>query len=193
MLITWLHVVINSPPIACLTFQKQTLASTPQIEVQEVEHHPEGISVFFHGQGVEEAYHVCQATRGGQVVLTGTAWEDVKPVLTQHPGAAQIISLGTHLIRGIPHTTPWLLMEVMPNLLARRNFSTPASRMRIQPGYRDAPDKSAPMAIVFAKVNKPKELSKYEAGEGSAEEAKAALIAFQVSGVGRTRIMGQSA
>lgn len=43
-------------------------------------------------------------------------------------------------------------MEVMPNLLARRNFKLPVTRRMIEPGYRDAPHPSEPMAIMFVKV-----------------------------------------
>ena len=46
------------------------------------------------------------------------------------------------------------LMEVLPLLLARRVFRPLASMRQVEPGYREAPDPSAPMAIVFCKVGR---------------------------------------
>jgi hypothetical protein len=42
--------------------------------------------------------------------------------------------------------------QVMPNLLARRMFKPPNTHYTVQPGYRDAPDISQSMAVVFCKV-----------------------------------------
>jgi hypothetical protein len=62
----------------------------------------------------------------------------------------QVISLGRHVIDS--RAPPLLLMEVMPNLLARRNFKPPMTRRMVEPGYREAPHPSEPMAIAFIKV-----------------------------------------
>ena len=48
-----------------------------------------------------------------------------------------------------PHPPP---PQIMPNLLSRRVFKKPITRRMVEPGYRDAPDLGAPMAIVFCKV-----------------------------------------
>jgi len=45
-----------------------------------------------------------------------------------------------------------LLMEVMPNLLAKRVFHSVMTKKLIEPGYREAPDPREPMTIMFVKV-----------------------------------------
>ena len=45
-----------------------------------------------------------------------------------------------------------LLMEVLPSLLAARNFPHLATARMLEPGYRDSPDPSA-VAIVFVMVS----------------------------------------
>lgn len=47
---------------------------------------------------------------------------------------------------------PMLLMEVMPNLLAKRVFHSVMTKKLIEPGYREAPDPREPMTIMFVKV-----------------------------------------
>ena len=67
-------------------------------------------------------------------------------------GAAttQAISLGVHCISdAFPEAM--LLMEVLPSLLAARNFPRLASARMLELGYRDSPDPSA-VAIVFVMV-----------------------------------------
>lgn len=63
------------------------------------------------GPGVAFCLEVARAARGGQVVLSQAAWEAVKPVVTQHPGAVQAVSLGAHrLSKAYPGRA--VLMEV---------------------------------------------------------------------------------
>ena len=50
------------------------------------------------------------------------------------------------------HTSLAHLEQVMPNLLARRNFNPVMTRHCLEMGYREAPDPKEPMAIVFVKV-----------------------------------------
>lgn len=89
--------------------------------------------------------------KGGQIILSESAWDSVKETVTQHPGAVSIISLGKHEVSAdFPH--PMLLMEVMPTLLSRRTFKHLDTRKQVEPGFRDAPNPNQPMAIVFAKV-----------------------------------------
>jgi hypothetical protein len=63
---------------------------------------------------------------------------------------AQVISLGVHVISEA-FGDPMLLMEVMPTLLARRAFAPPATRARLEPGFRDSPDPAA-LALVFIRA-----------------------------------------
>ena len=63
----------------------------------------------------------------------------------------QIISLGTHSIDA-DFEQPVLLMEVMPSLLARRNFDPLNTLLQLEPGYRDSPEPDEDMAIVYLKV-----------------------------------------
>jgi hypothetical protein len=110
--------------------------------------------VCFAGPAVTLPLVLTYAGRGGQVILSEQAWDSVKPIVTQHPGAVSIISLGMHVLSD-DFPTPMLLMEVMPNLLARRNFSRIMTKRLVEPGFRDAPDPREPMAIVFVKVGPP--------------------------------------
>jgi len=45
-----------------------------------------------------------------------------------------------------------LLMEIMPSLLAKRNFEPLNTLLQLEPGYRDSPEPNDNMAIVFVKV-----------------------------------------
>ena len=63
----------------------------------------------------------------------------------------QVISLGTHVVCAeIPK--PLSLMEVMPTLLAKRHFPPLDTARQLVPGYRDSPDPSNEMAIVYIKA-----------------------------------------
>lgn len=105
----------------------------------------------FAGPAVTLPLVLTYAGRGGQVILSEQAWDSVKPVITQHPGAVSIISLGMHVLSD-DFPTPMLLMEVMPNLLARRNFNKIMTKRLVEPGFREAPDPREPMTVVFVKV-----------------------------------------
>lgn len=103
------------------------------------------------GRGVMLANILAYAARGGQVVLSETAWRSVKDVVMQHPNAVSVLSLGTHVLAA-DFSRPMHLMEVMPSLLTKRNFAHIHTKRQVEPGYRDAPDTSKPMAMVFMKV-----------------------------------------
>ena len=66
--------------------------------------------------------------------------------------ALQIISLGSHSIDA-DFEQAVLLMEVMPSLLAKRNFDPLNTLLQLEPGYRDSPEPDENMAIVFVKVS----------------------------------------
>lgn len=105
----------------------------------------------FAGPAITLPLVLTYAGRGGQVILSEQAWDSVKPVITQHPGAVSIISLGMHVVSD-DFPAPMLLMEVMPNLLARRVFNRIMTKRLVEPGFRDAPNPNEPMTIVFVKV-----------------------------------------
>ena len=65
--------------------------------------------------------------------------------------ATQAISLGVHCVSGA-FPEAMLLMEVLPALLAARDFPRLASARMLELGYRDSPDPSA-VAIVFVMVS----------------------------------------
>jgi len=52
----------------------------------------------FAGPAVTLPLVLTYAGRGGQIILSEGAWDSVKPVVTQHPGAVTVISLGTHKV-----------------------------------------------------------------------------------------------
>ncbi len=63
----------------------------------------------------------------------------------------QIISLGSHSIDA-DFEQAVLLMEIMPSLLAKRNFDPLNTLAQLEPGYRDSPEPTENMTIVFVKV-----------------------------------------
>ena len=63
----------------------------------------------------------------------------------------QIISLGSHSIDA-DFEQAVLLMEIMPSLLAKRPFDPLNTLHQLEPGYRDSPEDTEDMAIVFVKV-----------------------------------------
>ncbi|KAF6259953.1 hypothetical protein COO60DRAFT_1700595 [Scenedesmus sp. NREL 46B-D3] len=140
----------------------------------------------FAGPGVTLPILLTYAGRGGQVILSERAWDAVKPIVTQHPGAHTVISLGTHVV-STDYPVPMLLMEVMPNLLSKRTFQPVMTKKLVEPGYREAPDSRDPMTIVFAKVSKPPEVTHAEKGDtaGNAdvrdEDITLTIQAFQIS------------
>lgn len=105
----------------------------------------------FHGPALAFGSVLTYCARGGQILLSEAAWESVKPTIFQHPGAVQVKSMGVHIISD-DFPTPMLLMEVMPNLLAKRYFPPIVTQRMLEPGFREAPAIDYPMAIVFAKV-----------------------------------------
>jgi hypothetical protein len=107
--------------------------------------------VRYSGKGLMLPLLISYAARGGQVVLSEQAWESVKDTVTQHPAAVSVLSLGQHIL-SYEFSKPMHLMEVMPTLLSRRNFAHIQTKRMVEPGYRDAPDPSKPMAIAFMKV-----------------------------------------
>lgn len=56
----------------------------------EPDHPVSEAPVTFSGPAVNFGLTLSRVARGGQVVLSEGAWEAVKPVLNQHPGAAQV-------------------------------------------------------------------------------------------------------
>lgn len=73
------------------------------------------------------------------------------PYNAQGATTTQAISLGVHCISdAFPEAM--LLMEVLPSLLAARDFPRLASARMLELGYRDSPDPSA-VAIVFVMVS----------------------------------------
>lgn len=62
-----------------------------------------------------------------------------------------MISLGTHKFHNV-RPDPALIMEVMPAILARRAFPRLQSDGVLDPGFRESPDPTFNMAILFIKV-----------------------------------------
>lgn len=69
------------------------------------------------------------------MLLSQAAWESVKPTITQHPGAAQVISLGTHVISD-DYPNSCLLMEVSEGRLI--SFVCSKRQLRTCSGMRNA-------------------------------------------------------
>lgn len=62
----------------------------------------------------------------------------------------QVIDLGVHSVPGCQEEM--LLMEIAPFALASRDFPPPKSLNCYAPGYRQAPDPKAGVAIVFCQA-----------------------------------------
>ena len=80
--------------------------------------------------------------------------------------APQVLSLGTHILSP-RFPSPTLLMEVMPQMLARRSFPTLRTDCLLVPGFRESPDPDRDMAILFCKAHKPAIVEQAEACVGA--------------------------
>lgn len=114
----------------------------------------------YDGAAWELASTVAEVAHGGQVVLSEAAWAAVQDGL---PGQPHVISLGTHILND-RILRPQLLTEIMPLLLSKRQFPPPHTKEMSDPGYRDTPDAGTDMALVFARIIKPKEVIEAEQG-----------------------------
>lgn len=78
----------------------------------------------FAGPGVTLPILLTYAGRGGQVILSERAWDAVKPVVTQHPGAHTVISLGTHVV-STDYPVPMLLVgpTLCPNMRQQQHHT----------------------------------------------------------------------
>ena len=138
---------------------------------------PEGTSTHFAdyvGPAEEIARVLSEVCQGGQVILSEPAW---KAVQDQLPGQPQIISLGTHALTdpALPGTA--MLMEVMPQVLAKRHFPPPRNSQMVEPGYRDAPSADGDVAIAQMRMVKPESVITAEAaGAGLTDEAIIRII-----------------
>lgn len=61
-----------------------------QVSGMEPDHPVSEPVLQFSGSGVDFTVMLSRVARGGQVILSHKAWDAVKPVLNQHPGAAQV-------------------------------------------------------------------------------------------------------
>jgi len=101
------------------------------------------------GQLLSEAVGLCRAARPGQTLLSQPAWEVLQHQhLLNH---VQVIDLGVHSVPGCQEEM--LLMEIAPFALASRDFPPPKSLNCYAPGYRQAPDPKAGVAIVFCQAS----------------------------------------
>lgn len=105
---------------------------------------------------VGPAEEICRTlslvSHGGQVILSENAWAAVQDGLPGHPC---IISLGTLAFEDPYISQPMMIMEVMPQPLAKRKFPPPQRTTRIEPSYHDAPSGNEELAIVHFRVDKP--------------------------------------
>ena len=132
---------------------------------------PDGVGAFFSDfvGPAEEAARVLS-----EVALSEPAW---KAVQDQLPGRPQVISLGTYSLQDPLFPIPAMLMEVMPQALAKRCFPPPRRAQMVEPGYRDAPSPHNDVAIAQMRVVKPKEVADAEAaGEGMTDDAIIRII-----------------
>jgi hypothetical protein len=126
------------------------------------------------GPAEEAARVLSEVAHGGQVVLSEPAW---KAVQDQLPGQPQVISLGTHALTDPALPGPTMLMEVMPQVLAKRSFPPPQKGQMVEPGYRDAPSASSDVAIAQIRVVKPDAVAAAEAaGAGLTDDAIIRII-----------------
>lgn len=117
------------------------------------------MAVDYRGPGIDFVSSVAAYACGGQVVVTGATWKAVADTI---PLQCQVLSLGTHILSP-RFPSPTLLMEVMPQMLARRSFPTLRTDCLLVPGYRESPDPDQDMAILFCKAHKPTVVEQAEA------------------------------
>ncbi|CAD7695706.1 unnamed protein product, partial [Ostreobium quekettii] len=118
----------------------------------------EGGRVIYQGPGEDFTRRLCKIINGGQTVLSDQAWAVVQDKI---PAKSQSISLGKHIIDDVV-VQAVMLMEVLPTMLAERNFGDLRSKGKLEPGFRDSPPDSQDMAIVFIKAEKPDDVGHAE-------------------------------
>ena len=167
-------VLFNGPRIAMAIHESNDYSTRP---VPRPCASPDGADTHFAdylGPAEEAARVLSEVAHGGQVVLSEPAW---KAVQDQLPGQPQVISLGTHALTDPVLSGPTMLMEVMPQVLAKRSFPPPQKGQMVEPGYRDAPSAATDVAIAQVRVIKPKAVAAAEAaGAGLTDDTIIRII-----------------
>lgn len=101
-----------------------------------------------------------------QHVLRSTRLADDATTYHVSDTYSQVLSLGTHVLSP-RFSAPTMLMEVMPQMLARRTFPTLRTECLLVPGFRESPDPDKDMAILFCKAHKPDVVEQAEAAAGT--------------------------
>jgi len=157
-------VLFNGPRIAMAIHESNDYSTRP---VPRPCASPDGADTHFAdylGPAEESARVLSEVAHGGQVVLSEPAW---KAVQDQLPGQPQVISLGTHAFTDPALSGPTMLMEVMPQALAKRSFPPPQKGQMVEPGYRDAPSAATDVAIAQVRIIKPNAVADAEAAGAS--------------------------
>lgn len=100
------------------------------------------------GELVDHATEILDISHGGQTVLSEEAWQQVQFRL---PDRVQVLSLGLHFL-DLDMGRCKGFMEVSTSALSERDFPPLLSCSMASPGYREAPNLAAPMAIVFCQA-----------------------------------------
>ncbi|KAH7623655.1 putative Adenylate cyclase [Nannochloris sp. 'desiccata'] len=161
-------VLFNGPRIAMAIHESNDYSTRP---VPRPCASPDGADTHFAdylGPAEEAARVLSEVAHGGQVVLSEPAW---KAVQDQLPGQPQVISLGTHALTDPVLPGPTMLMEVMPQVLAKRSFPPPQKGQMVEPGYRDAPSAATDVAIAQVRVVKPDAVAAAEAAGAGLTDA----------------------
>jgi class 3 adenylate cyclase len=166
--------LFNGPRVAMAIHESNDYSTRP---VPRPCASPDGADTHFAdylGPAEEAARVLSEVAHGGQVILSEPAW---KAVQDQLPGQPQVISLGTHALTDPVLPGPTMLMEVMPQVLAKRSFPPPQKGQMVEPGYRDAPSAATDVAIAQVRVVKPDAVAAAEAaGAGLTDDAIIRII-----------------
>ena len=166
--------LFNGPRVAMAIHESNDYSTRP---VPRPCASPDGADTHFAdylGPAEEAARVLSEVAHGGQVILSEPAW---KAVQDQLPGQPQVISLGTHALTDPVLPGPTMLMEVMPQVLAKRSFPPPQKGQMVEPGYRDAPSAASDVAIAQIRVVKPDAVAAAEAaGAGLTDDAIIRII-----------------
>ena len=135
------------------------------------------------GPAEETCRALSEVSHGGQVILSESAWAAIQEGL---PGQPRIISLGTQAVQDPTVSRPMMLVEVMPQPLAKRSFPPPQRAIMVDPGYRDAPSGNDEIAIAHVRLIKPNTVVAAEApASGLPDETILSVITAYNVGVSK--------
>ena len=96
------------------------------------------------------ARRLVESVHGGQVVVTNALWKSIQDHV---PAQVEVLDCGTYSVPGV--VEPQNLTQLLPQMLSARSFVHLKGCALLSKGFIHSPHPDAPVAICFAKVDRP--------------------------------------